>query len=183
MPSRIWSREDIRNILLALYAARLSPLDHGAGDDAGLDPQERLYRWGCRVAIQSLLLACGLPLQLLDQAVEHPVPLESDRTGASQHWWMEDLENIIAAVYRSAISTPIQDPDRPKIELYRQGFNDVIVAVLQALGSHQDPQRWVDEVRADREWVFPYEPTDLEAEPRMNVFGSADEPGPASGST
>ena len=111
MPSRMWSREDLRNILLAVYAAKFSPLPELAPDQEAPEDSERLYRWGFRTAIQSLMLACGLPLQLLDQAAQHPALVAHDDQ-ATQLWWIEDLENIIAAVYRSAISTPLRDLDQ-----------------------------------------------------------------------
>jgi hypothetical protein len=148
MSSRIWSREDLRNILMAIYAARI-PSEAPPPAAA-----ERLYRWGCRAAIQSLLLAFGLPLQLLDQAAQYPRQILPSSTAATDHWWLEDLEHIIAAVYRSAISTPIDDPDAPSIEPYRQGFGEVIAGLLQAIGSQQEPHHWLEQTLADRYWVF-----------------------------
>lgn len=151
MPSRMWSREDIRNILLAVYAAKFPPLGPGSAAAADSEP---LYRWGCRVAIQSLLLACGLPLQLLDPSAGGPSTVDRGSPGATQHWYIEDLENVIAAVYRSAVSAPIPNLDQLDVENYRQGFSEVIAAVLEAIGSRADPRRWYNEVQADRYWIY-----------------------------
>jgi len=117
------------------------------------------------------MLACGLPLQLLDQAAQHPALVAHDDQ-ATQLWWIEDLENIIAAVYRSAISTPLRDLDQPALQEYRRGFGEVIAAVLEAVGSRQEPHRWYEQVQADRYWVFTAEPASR-AETPPKVVGSA----------
>jgi len=172
MSSRIKSREDIRNILLAIYAAKLPPPGEEKAPESNRDSRLRL--WGCRAAVQALMLACGLPLRILDQAGQILPPDDPATPPAtSQHWWVEDLENVIAAIYRSAMSTPVQDMERPHVEQYRRGFGEVIVAFLEAIGSYKDPCRWLDESPADRQWIFPYEPTGLEGgESWMNVVGS-----------
>ncbi len=172
MPSRIWSRDDLRNILLAMYAAKFSQMaEPGAAPEAG-SAEALSYRWGYRVAIQSLMLACGLPLQLLDQAGRQPPPLPQETSASTQHWWIEDLENVISAIYRSAISAPVHDPDLPNIEGYRQGFDEVIGAVLQAIGSFQSPKRWLDDVRADRYWIIVAEQGPAEGTTPLRIIGS-----------
>ena len=177
MPSRMWNREDLRNILLAIYAARFAALpEPDPGQDEAEDG-ERLYRWGYRTAIQSLMLACGLPLQLLDRAVQQPAPTVPEDQ-ATQLWWIEDLENIIAAVYRSALSAPLRDLDQPALQEYRRGFGEVIAAVLEAIGSRQEPRRWNEQIQADRYWVFTPEQS-ASAETPPKVIGSAPEEPPA----
>jgi len=153
MSSRIWSREDIRNVLVAIYAAKLRP-ENGPIEEGDADDEARLYWWGCRAAVQSLMLAFGLPLQLLDQAVQQPAPSPAQSGTATEDWWIEDLENIIAAVYRSAVSTPLHDAGSPAAACYRRGFEEVITLLLQAIGSPQNTHRWFKQVRADRYWVF-----------------------------
>ncbi len=150
MASRIWSRQDLRNILLSVYAAHVPLLEEAAGPDTTAGPA--LYRWGCRAAVQSLLLALGLPLQALDQAGQQPAPAAAG--DGTEHWWLEDLERIIAAVHRSAVSTPVSDAEAPSREPYLQGFGEVVAAVLQAIGSEQDPHQWLRQTLADRYWVF-----------------------------
>jgi hypothetical protein len=174
VPSRMWNREDLRNILLAIYAARFSlPLDPDLSSE-GPEEKERLYCWGFRTATQALLMAFGLPLQLLDRRVQQPV-LVADDNESTHVWWIEDLENIIAAVYRSAISASLQDLDEPALQEYRRGFGEVIAAVLEAIGSHQEPQRWYEQVQADRYWVFA-ESDDLTPPPPKLVGSSPPEP-------
>jgi hypothetical protein len=171
MPSRLWSREDIRNILLAIYTAKFPSL---AQDDVeGGDASARLYQWGCRVAIQSLLLACGLPLQLLDRPGTRPRPVHPGSPASTQHWWIEDLENVIAAVYRSAMSAPIRNLDQPEVECYRQGFGEVIAGFLEAIGSRADPRRWYKEVQADRQWIHTPDQLAPGQESPPKVIGSA----------
>ena len=177
MSSRVWSRDDLRNILLAIYAAKFPQVAEAKQSEAGGSPEVLSYRWGYRVAIQSLMLACGLPLQLLDHAVHHPGPIPQESSASTQHWWIGDLENVIAAVYRSAIAAPARDPDLPDIERYRQGFGEVIGAVLQAIGSHETPERWLADVRADRYWIITAEQSLLEGTARPRIIGSPAEEG------
>ena len=96
---------------------------------------------------------------------------------ATRRWWIEDLENVIAALYRSAISTPNRDPDLPDTEAYRQGFGEVIRAVLQAIGSRQDPSQWLAEVRADRYWIIGADPKAVEGASLPRIIGSMSEEG------
>jgi len=58
------------------------------------------------------------------------------------------------AVYWSAVAAPLHDLDRPALQAYRQGFGEVIAAVLEAIGSRQEPHRWYEQLQADRYWVF-----------------------------
>lgn len=172
MPSRIWSREDLRNILLALYAAKFSQLAEPGAASEPEDAAALSYRWGYRVAIQSLMLACGLPLQLLDHALQQPGSFPQEQTASTQQWWIEDLENVIAAVYRSAISAPVRDPHMPDIEGYRQGFGEAIGAALQALGSQESLERWLADVHADRYWIFIAEQGTTEETTPPKIIGS-----------
>ncbi len=153
MSSRIWSREDIRNILLAIYAAKILP-GEGVSTEDSTGTAYRFHQWGCRAAVQSLMLAFGIPLQLLEHAIRRPVSPLQISTTSTEHWWIEDIENIIAAIYRSAASAPLQDPTY--VEFY-QGFGEVISAVLQSIGSRQDARRWLEQTISDRRWVFPSE--------------------------
>ena len=175
MPSRMWSREDLRNILLAIYAARFPPLPELASEQDEMADGERLYCWGYRTAIQSLLLACGLPLQLLERAVQQPAPVVH-QDQSTQLWWIEDLENIIAAVYRSAISASLGSLDGLALQAYHRGFGEVIAAVLEAIGSHQEPHRWYEQVQADRYWVFAVEQYGRGDVPPKTVGASPQEP-------
>lgn len=175
MTSRVWNRSDLWNILLSIYATKLQPFDvaPAADDSPGAVSGERLYRWGCRAAIQSLMLAFGLPLHLLDQA--SPQPLERLPGIGTRSWWLEDLENVISALYRSILSTPVRDLNYPSAQLYRQGFSDVVEALLRALGSEEDPGHWQQEVLEDRAW-------DLSADEGggpVRLIGSAPEEGSA----
>ncbi len=153
MGSEIWSGEDIRNILLAIYAAKTSP-EPDTGDSPTTS-EERFYRWGCRVATQSLMLAFGLPLEQLDQIPRASSRRRPKTTSGTEHWWLEDIENIISAVYRSAISVQACQEPSPQTDRYYQGIGEVVSALLQALGSRQDPRRWSKQVSADRFWREP----------------------------
>ncbi len=161
MGSEIWSCEDIRNILLAIYAAKTLPEPDTEGSP--MPAEERFYLWGCRVATQALMLAFGLPLEQLDQITRQPAsPRKRSRnTSSTEHWWLEDIENVAAAVYRSAISARACQEPSPQIDRYCQGIGEVISALLQALGSRQDPQRWLKQISADRFWQEPARPPRL----------------------
>jgi len=165
MSSNIWSRDDIRNILLAVYASKLPPGKEEAEGQAA-DAGERLYQWGCRAAVQSLMLAFGLPLQMLDKAMKRPARASRESDSSTEHWWLADIENILAAVYRSAISSPAY-PASPGRAEYHRGFAEVIEATLQALGSQLRLQQWQDEALAERSWIFPWE-----QESPVRLFGS-----------
>ena len=173
MPSRVWSRDDLRNILLALYAARFPQLAGAEPADDADSAEPLSFRWGYRVAIQSIMLACGLPLQLLDQAVQNPGPIPREHTASTHQWWIEDLENMIAAVYRSAVSAPNHAPRVVDLEGYRLGFSEVIRAVLQAIGSRKDPTQWLAEVHADRHWTIGADPGAAAEASRPRIIGSA----------
>ncbi len=163
MGSEIWNCEDIRNILLAIYAAKtLSRLDAEA-EDGSTDAGERFYLWGCRVATQALMLAFGLPLEQLDQIAHRPVPSRRQPPNApsTEHWWLEDIENIVAAIYRSAISARSCQQPSPQTDLYYRGIGEVISDLLQALGSRQDPRRWLKQISSDRFWEEPAGPPRL----------------------
>lgn len=155
MPSHIWSRDDIRNILLAIYAAKLPAAEMSPPQESpGAAKEERAYLWGCRVAIQSLMLAFGLPLQVLDEPGRLPPPASATDDLSTEHWWLEDLENVVAAVHRSATSTPVRDPDPQVVQPYLQGFTEIIASVLQAVGSRENPQHWLEQTLSDRYWEF-----------------------------
>lgn len=156
MASRIWSREDIRNILLAIYAAKLLPTgDTAESEDAAA--ADRFYLWGCRAAIQSIMLAFGLPLQLLDQLLQEPSAARHPEPGTTEHWWLEDVENVVSAVYRSALSAPVPDLSMPHLQCYQHGFGHVVDAFLKAIGSRKNPQRWYQQALSERQWIFPQE--------------------------
>lgn len=158
MGSEIWSCEDIRNILLAIYAAKILPEPDTEGGP--MAAEERFYLWGCRVATQALMLAFGLPLEQLDRITHQPPSSRRGRRTASStdQWWLEDIENIVAAVYRSAISAQACQEPSPQTDRYYQGIGEVISALLQALGSRQDPRRWLRQASADRFWQEKLEP-------------------------
>lgn len=161
MGSEIWSGEDIRNILLAIYAAKTIPEPNAEG--GSMAAEERFYLWGCRVATQALMLAFGLPLEQLDQVTHRSA---SSRRGprhaaCTEHWWLEDIENIVAAVYRSAISAQACQQPSPQTDRYYQGIGEVISALLQALGSRKDPRRWQKQLSTDRFWQEPLIPPRL----------------------
>lgn len=126
MKTRSWSRDDVRNILVALLAAKAGPLLSGpppAGAEA--------YAAGCRAAMQALLLALGFPPETLESPVQTgPV---TPRGVITQLWLLEDLENLIVTLYRSTISVPRAFHSLG--EMYRQGFAEVCQELLAALGS------------------------------------------------
>jgi hypothetical protein len=154
MSSQTWSRNDIRNILLAIYAVKSPTLVDSAAEKPAEPTGEDLYRWGCRVAIQSLMLAFGLPLKLLDESVEGALPALKPGGAITEHWSIDDMENIISAVYRSALSAPILGTTPSNVQHYRQGFAETIEAFLQATGSRKNPQRWLEQMLRDRDWVY-----------------------------
>jgi len=154
MPSHIWSRDDLFNILLAIYSAKLPPPQEApaVASTPEVQARDRLYRWGCRAAVQSLMLAFGLPLQLLDPQAKPPGPTPSRGSRSTEHFWLEDLENIIAAIHRSAVSTPVDESDLPYMQYYRQGFSEVIESILHAIGSRKDLRRWLEQALSARYW-------------------------------
>jgi hypothetical protein len=154
MSSNIWSRSDVQNILLAVFAARLPVVEAISTDRPPETEKTRFYYWGCRVAVQSLMLALGLPLQSLDPGTPSSLPVKPSGKGTTEHWYIEDLENVISAIYRSVMSTPVGGTDQVQLSYYRQGFADIIEAVLHAIGSEEDPQDWSEQSLDARRWDF-----------------------------
>ncbi len=138
MGSHNWDRDDLRNILLAVYATK----------STFLGEESSSYRWGCEVAVRSLLLALGLSPSLLDDPAAAPL-----RSSPTERWWIEDLENILSAICRSVLSTPAGEADAGRFAAYRQGFSDTVAAVLEAIGSMEDPRDWWEAAqREQRRW-------------------------------
>ncbi|MGB9723815.1 MAG: hypothetical protein ACP5OO_09745 [Chloroflexia bacterium] len=195
MRSRLWNREDIRNILWSIYTAQLSHWRE-PGTQAGDIQKERFFIKGCRVAILTLMMALGLPLEspvppapywkasILppDAALPPPSPAppkrgkkgarlsetgsalppdalpqsgqETPRSGKNPRalWWVEDLENVIAAIYHSAMLTPAAQAHTPQSEAYFEGFKAVISSLLRAIGSRKDTDQWLQQTQAKRIW-------------------------------
>lgn len=155
MPAHIWSRRELSDLLTAIYASKVATLALRAQNneyaDMALDPS---YFRGCRAAAQSLLLALGLPLEVLNPALPEARRVETESGARRHHWWREDLEYLIAGIFRSALSAPSEDPARQ--EGYRRGFADFVEALLIAIGSPKDPHRWLEEAAAETSpgWTF-----------------------------
>lgn len=172
MPTQVWSRHDIRNTLLAIYAAKLADLSSLAGEEASAETLlARSYRWGCRAATQLLLVAFGLPLDSLEPATSQrpsPSPVVTGR----RHWWLEDIERLVAGIYHAAITQPAGEPDT--VEGYRRGFSDLIEAFLIAVGSQESTLRWRQDTGWEPQPVYPDLP---EERSDMHVVGRMeDEP-------
>jgi len=58
-------------------------------------------------------------------------------------WWVEDLENTIAAIYHSAMLTPAAQAHTKRSEAYFAGFKAVISGLLRALGSQKNLDQWL----------------------------------------
>jgi|GEM_PF-6350859 len=74
-----------------------------------------------------------------------PAGKDAPRSGRNPRtqWWVEDLENIIAAIYHSAMLTPAAQAHTPQSEMYFAGFKAVISGLLRALGSQKDLEEWL----------------------------------------
>ncbi|GEM_PF-2680932 len=135
MPSRSWSRDDVKNLLAALLGAKLAPFGPATGDGVGPPPEEaaRAYASGCTVATQCILVALGFSPELA--GIPSPTQSTQKPHGViTQLWLLEDLENLITSLYASTLSSP---PSLPKArrEAYLRGFADICQGLLASLGS------------------------------------------------
>lgn len=195
MRSRLWNREDIRNILWSIYMAQLSHWREPGTHTEDIQ-KERFFIKGCRVAILTLMMALGLPLEspvppapywkagiLPPDAALVPLPPsppkrvkkgartlgkstalppdalpqtweKTSRSGKNPRalWWVEDLENVVAAIYHSAMLTPAAQAHTPQSEAYFEGFKAVISGLLQAIGSQKDVDLWLKREPTKRIW-------------------------------
>lgn len=133
MQTLVWKLRDIRNVLLSLYACRAFQPEQ-ADEEAGSQEHEREpYVRGCRVALEALLLAFGLPLEPL-AAGALPAQPAAERSMLDDVWVLDDIANVLSAV-AFAGSTPRNAQGCFRVPAdYQRGFSDVVTAARQAFG-------------------------------------------------
>ncbi|MBN1484619.1 MAG: hypothetical protein JXA37_07845 [Chloroflexia bacterium] len=135
MPAEVWTRQELYNFIRAIYAAKLAPTELPAEDrwlQDDCEPGARLqsYVQGCRVAVRSLLLVFGFPLD----ALAHPTAEPTEWLNAVEVWFAQDLQNLTVSLLLSASPMLEFAQDERGAREYLQGFYDTLSSLLQALG-------------------------------------------------
>ena len=133
MQTLVWKLRDIRNVLLSLYACRVGQPEPPDGDPGGEECNRELYLRGCRVALEALLLAFGLPLEPLATPPASGQPAQG-RSVADDVWVLDDIASVLSAV-AFAGATPRSGEHCFRVPAdYQRGFFDIVEAAKRAFG-------------------------------------------------
>jgi len=131
MTSTVWLPREMRSILLGILNTQARHFAH-AGTESP-DEEEQAYLDGCRSAVESLLLAFGIPLPAAPLGSTSPeVP---DAVSLSHDSWVpQDMANILNAMAFSASSGPWARAAEGAAGAFHRGFMETLQTAAQAFG-------------------------------------------------